>query len=124
MVDKTKYFRTAVTTILKTCCANVYYDHAKANAEFPYAVFSTFERSRTDGTVSAEIDVNVIDYGDDTEQCEAISDAVQDALDHAQYTDANIYFVSYQETRKPVQEEDKKVIRRRLTFDVRLYERG
>ena len=92
--------------------------------EYPCIVWNLQELTYEDGLSLQELEADVMDYGADTSPAEAIADDLQKRLDHFQtLTDAFEVSV-YRERRQPLQENDKLVIRRRLTFQVRLYERS
>lgn len=124
MASKTVALRSAVQAKLKTICDRVYYDHAEQNAEFPYLVFNVEEVQHDYGAISCDLEINAIDYGRDTSTCETLADNVQASLDKWRYLDDDIQFSAYCDRRNSVQEEDKKIIRRRMTFEVRMHERG
>ena len=114
-----KYFK----AILLGALPRVYYGHAPASAETPYGVFSLQEISREDGVSLQELEVDVVDYGIDTEPAEDAADAVQAALDHLHELTEDFHISVYPERRQPLSENDKSIIRRRLTFQVRLHGR-
>lgn len=114
-----KYFK----AILLGALPRVYYGHASASAKTPYGVFSLQEISREDGVSLQELEVDVVDYGTDTEPAEAAADAVEAALDHLHELTEDFHISVYPERRQPLSENDKSVIRRRLTFQVRLHGR-
>ena len=104
--------------------AHVYFGTAPASVQYPCIVWSLQELSYEDGFSLQELETEVMDYGEDSAPAETISDDLQQRLDHFQtLTDAFEVSV-YRERRQPLQENDKLVIRRRLTFQVRLYERS
>ena len=124
MASKTVALRTAVQAKLKTLCDRVYYEHAEQNADFPYLVFSAEEVQRDYGTISCDLEINAVDYGRDTATCETLADNVQASLDKWRYLDDDVQFSTYCDRRNNVQEEDKKIIRRRIIFEVRMHERS
>lgn len=104
--------------------AHVYFGTAPSSVEYPCIVWNLQELAYEDGLSLQELETDVMDYGEDTAPAEAIADDLQKHLDHFQtLTDAFEVSV-YRERRQPLQENDKLVIRRRLTFQVRLYERS
>ena len=104
--------------------AHVYFGTAPASVQYPCIVWSLQELSYEDGFSLQELEADVMDYSEDTAPAETIADNLQQRLDHFQtLTDAFEVSV-YRERRQPLQENDKLVIRRRLTFQVRLYERS
>lgn len=104
--------------------AGVYYSQAKREHDQTYIVFTVEEVTRLDGRISYELEVNCIDYGNDTAQCENIADCVTAALDHTVTVQEEIEFHIYANRRNNVSAQDEKIIRRRLTFDLYLYERN
>ena len=104
--------------------AHVYFGTAPSSVEYPCIVWNLQELTYEDGLSLQELEADVMDYGEDTSPAEAIADDLQKRLDHFQtLTDAFEVSV-YRERRQPLQENDKLVIQRRLTFQVRLYERS
>lgn len=100
-----------------------YFRIAPANAKTPFLVFLLEEITR-DGEISQyDLEVDISDYGTDDTQIEDIADAVQDGLDFLHYIDNKQEFRVYAETRNTVEESDKNIMRRRLTFSLRLCER-
>lgn len=102
----------------------VYYGTAPVSAEHPYAVFELQELSFDAGMSLQELEVSVLDYGTDTAPAEAIADSIQTALGDFHSLTENFHVSIYRERRQPLYEDDKLIIRRRLTFQVRLYERS
>ena len=111
------------TTSTATVTPEVYYDYAKSNAAAPYLIFSVEEVTREDGRITCELEVNCLDYARNTERCENIADAVEKALDHTVTITENIEFHIYANRRNTVSSNDVQIVRRRLTFDLYLYER-
>lgn len=123
-MSKTMETRAVIQMELKTLCNNVYFDSADKDVVFPYLTYTLEEISHTDGTTLCELEINVVDYGSDTMGCETLCDNIQKVFDHFQHIDKNVMLQIYRGRRQPIQEEDKKIIRRRMTFEVRLHERG
>ena len=101
----------------------VYYAYAEAHVAAPYLIFSVEEIYREDSRITYELEVNCLDYARDTERCENLADAVTDALDHTVTITDDIEFHIYANRRNNVSSNDEKIVRRRLTFDLYLYER-
>ena len=100
-----------------------YFRIAPANTKTPFLVFLLEEVTR-DGEISQyDLEVDISDYGTDDTQIEDIADAVQDGLDYLYHIDDKQEFRIYAETRNTVEETDKNIMRRRLTFALRLCER-
>ena len=101
-----------------------YYLNAPASAEMPRAVFELRELSYDGGMSLQELEINVEDYGDDTTAAERMADMIQLSLDDYKQLAESFLISIYREQRKVIPENDKKIIRRRLTFSVRLHERS
>ena len=65
-----------------------------------------------------DLEVNILDYGTSTE---SLADELQKALNKYKFINHEIQFSVYLSTRNTVEEEDKKIRRRRLTFEVQLH---
>ena len=103
---------------------HVYFGTAPSSVEYPCIVWNLQELAYEDGLSLQELETDVMDYGEDTAPAESIADDLQQRLDHFQALDETFEVSVYRERRQPLQENDKLVIRRRLTFQVRLYERS
>ena len=109
---------------LQEASAHVYFGTAPSSVEYPCIVWNLQELAYEDGLSLQELEADVMDYGEDTAQAESIADDLQQRLDHFQSLEETFEVSVYRERRQPLQENDKLVIRRRLTFQVRLYERS
>ena len=103
---------------------DVFYGQAKNDHSKQYVIFSVEEVTRQDGRITYELEVNCIDYGYDTELCEEMADSITAVLDHSVTIEETIEFHVYANRRNNVSAQDEKIIRRRLTFDLYLYERN
>jgi hypothetical protein len=70
-----------------------------------------------------ELEINVMDYGTNTSTVEDLCDSIQSLFNKKVVitNDIGVYF--YTDRRNTVDEEDRNIIRRRLTFSAYLYER-
>ena len=109
---------------LQEASAHVYFGTAPSSVEYPCIVWNLQELAYEDGLSLQELEADVMDYGEDTAPAESIADDLQQRLDHFQTLEETFEVSVYRERRQPLQENDKLVIRRRLTFQVRLYERS
>ena len=69
-----------------------------------------------------QLEVNVLDYGTKTRVVETLSDTLQDTLNKYYFINDKIQFTVYRGNRITIQEEDKKIRRRRMTFEIQLHE--
>lgn len=131
-MSKTIALRTVVQTLLEgivtpsdaeTPSMKVYFQQAEKEHPCKYIVYTLDEVMREDERTTLELEVNVMDYGTNTENAETLADTIQATLDkNFQLTnDIAVYF--YIDRRNNVTEEDRNIIRRRLTFTTYLYER-
>ena len=121
---KTLEARKAIKEELSKYCEHIYYGQADDNAAFPYAVFSIEEISKNDLVPMYELEINVVGYGKDTSYVENICDNIERGIDHLTVNAENVSFTLYFERKNNVTEEDRNIIRRRITFSFNLYERG
>ena len=120
----TEKLRILLRDLLQGVCPRVRYGYAADGTDPPHLVFSLQELSYEEGLSLQELEVNVMDYGTDTGPAEALADQLQRLLDHYQTLTEEFEVSLYREKRQPIYETDKQIIRRRLTFQVRLYERS
>lgn len=121
-MSKTIALRTELQRLLKTLTANVHYEQAPDTATSPYLVYELSELSYDYGKTLMELEINILDYGTSTSEVETIADNVQTGLNKYSYMGNGIQFVIYKNIRQRVVEDDKKIIRRRLTFEIQLHE--
>lgn len=123
----TAKFRSLTKTALLTAApeaTGAHYGDAPSSATFPYLVFNLEEVSHEYDSSLQELEVDVVDYGEDTERAENMADQILTALDHYYVLTDDLQASVYRERRQPLYETDKNVIKRRLTFQVRLHERS
>lgn len=116
--------RTLLRDLLQSACPRVWYGYASADTGTLHLVFNLQELIYEEGLSLQELEVNVMDYGTDTGPAETLADQLQRLLDHYQTLTEDFEVSLYREKRQPIYETDKQIIRRRLTFQVRLYERS
>lgn len=122
MANKTYEMRKEITRLLKTLTTNVYYDQAPDDATNPYLVYELMEIGHDEGKTLLELEINALDYGTNTTPIENLCDEIQYLLHRLSYINAFIQFRVYRGLRQKVEEEDKQIIRRRLTFEVHLHQ--
>ena len=122
-MSKTVALRAVLTERLKTACPRVYYGQAAGEVVRPYVVYSVEKLSDTDSLEQMQMEVNVVDYGTDTSTCETIADSIETAFDRWSHLDEEIQLTTWNDRRQPVEEEDRKIIRRRLLIDINFYDR-
>lgn len=118
---RTRKIRKAVRTKLLERVKEVYYSHAPADRKNIFAVFNLEEVSVNDGCTVMNLLVELSDYGTDDTTIEDMADAIQEDFDHYHYIDESLEFMSYLDSRKPITEDDKLIMRRRIEFELRVY---
>ena len=88
-----------------------------------YAVFTVEEIDTTDGRHTYETEINLVGSGGDTATIENLADDIQAHFDKLVIINGNVGVYFYADRRNNVEEEDRTIIRRRLTFSTYLYER-
>lgn len=119
---KTWALRVELQRLLKTLTTNVYYEGNQDPAVYPRLVFELNEVSYDSGKTLFQLEVNIIDYGTSTRTVEDLADTVQNALNKYYFINSEIQFSVYRGLRQKVEEDDKKIIRRRLLFEIHLHE--
>lgn len=123
---KTVALREAVKEVLASIAPEgtaIYYGQAEKGAGHRYIVFTLDEVLREDERTTLELEVNVMDYGLDTSYAEDLSDDIQAGFDKLVRIENEIAVYFYIDRRNSPTEEDRNIIRRRLTFSTYLYER-
>lgn len=121
--SKTTELRKQLKSILKLSVENVYYEGAPDSRQYPYIVYELSELGFSDGRTLFQMEVNVFDYGESSSAIETISDNLQEELDKYYFINDRIQFNAYRNSRQIVKETDKKIIRRRMLFEIHLHER-
>lgn len=117
----------AMRALLNSAIAEIapaYYSNATDGHPSDYIVYTITELSTEDGATNAQAEINCMGYGRDTATTEEMADEVQKALDHAVLANDDVFLFATPSSRNIITEEDKKIIRRRLIFDIRMYERS
>lgn len=101
----------------------IYFQQAQTSPPKKYLVYTLDEITRNDGRIAYELEINCMDYGTDTGAAEDLADNIQAAFDGKVIIADDIAVYFYAEAKNSVTEEDRNIIRRRLTFSAYLYER-
>ena len=115
-----KIIQKNIETIVKC-----YYRESDANAFYPYAVYD-FENIDL-GDIHRDDLILTIDLwgkGRDTSQIEEMADQIERIFNAANLPWENVLPTFYRISRKPIDDEDKTLIRRQLKFQVQNYEIG
>jgi hypothetical protein len=125
-LNKTLALRTVVVEALQTVMPEgsaIYYQTAQKEHPKIYAVYLLDQILNQDDRYMYELEINVMDYGTNTSTVEDLCDSIQSLFNKKVVitNDIGVYF--YTDRRNTVDEEDRNIIRRRLTFSAYLYER-
>lgn len=125
-MNKTLALRTEVVNLLTAVMpqdSGIYYQQAQKEHPKVYAVYLLTQVLVEDDRNAYELEINVMDYGTDTSTIEDLADQIQKQFNKKVVitNDIGVYF--YTDHRNTVEEEDRNILRRRLTFSAYLYER-
>jgi len=121
-MSKTTELRKQLKIILKTVADRVYHEEAPPTALYPYVVYESSELAYENGKTTFQLEVNVLDYGEDSSTVEILSDLVQNTLNKYYFINDTIQFTTYKGNKNIIKEEDKKIIRRKMNFEIQLHE--
>lgn len=126
-LKKTMALRTTVSTELAKVMPKdslIFYQQAQKDARTSiYAVYTVEQIDDTDGRLTFELEINLVGSEYDTSTIENLADDVQAHFNKLVIIDDDIGVYFYADRRNNVEEEDRTIIRRRLTFSTYLYER-
>lgn len=125
-MSRTKSLSDAIIAKLKARCPNIYYEDGVqvgvGNKNYPFITFELMEIGTKDGATKYLLEMDIVDYGKIKSTAEKLADDVQDDFHFYYHIDSEIQFRSYKEDRKSIKEEDKLVIRKRVVFELDLYD--
>ena len=124
-LKKTLALRTVIVSKMSDVMpldSKTYYQQAQNDHPKIYAVYTIDQIDLTDGRNSYEVEINVMDYGADTSTVEDLADGIQAKFDGLIVINSDIGVYFYAERRNSVEEDDRNILRRRLTFSAYLYE--
>jgi len=122
MVSRTIALRTELQRLFKTLTTNVHYEEAPDTIAYPYLVYELSELAYSYGKTTYQLEVNILDYGTSSSAAERLADTVQENLNKYHFINTVIQFTVYKGLRQTIKEDDKKIIRRRLLFEIQLHE--
>jgi len=115
--------RTALSAILKTIHPRVYFNKASETATMPYIVYSLPNSFAIEEQDVFSLDVDVWDDEIDTTAIETIAHNVWVELHSYKYIDASMQFSIKRSNRIIVTDEDPRINRRKLIFQLKYYDR-
>ena len=102
-----------------------YYRKADSESLYPYAVYDFENIDLQD--INRDDQILIIDIwgkGEDTSPIEEIADSIEEKFNAANMPDADVLPTFYRISRKPIDDEDKEIIRRQLKFQIQNYNIG
>lgn len=109
------------TLLLTTGCNDVVMPPRTDTGNYPYITFEIHEFSSDYGKTLCQLEINCVGRGKSVD-IDNMADEVQDLMNQYQYIDQGVLFRLFKATRNIVEEEDKEIVRRRLLFDLHIYE--
>lgn len=130
-----KALRTLIGDFLKTKHARVYYELAPEKALMPYIVFdfpTSFASGESDETFVLDIECWDVPGTDSSVNVETIMEAINgdgniispSGLDKATLSSLSVIATISLEQRLSIQDEDKRIKRKRYTYTIKAYERS
>lgn len=125
-MSRTESLSKIIIAKLKERCPNVYYEEGVQvgieKKNYPFVTFELVEIGAEDGATKYSLEMDIIDYGKIKSEAEKLADDVQSDFDFLYHLDSDIQFRCYRDDRKSVKEEDKLIIRKRVLFELVLYD--
>lgn len=117
--------REQIQSILKTIHPTIYSKNSIDIVDFPYIVYSTPNSFFIGDQEVFNLDIDIWDMPEDgdTTIIETLSNEVWNKLNKLKYIDENIQFSIYRMNRMNVENEDKRIERRKLIFSLKYYDR-
>ena len=122
-MTRTIELRKMIQNKLKEYCDRVYAMRSDVeDITEKHIVYELSEASYAYHRINYQLEVDVFDYGTDTAAAEMLADEIQKGMDGWNYLDEKLQFSCYRGLRNNVVEENKDIIRKRLLFELHLYE--
>jgi len=121
MKSNTNAIRKQLRTVLLQFCPEVDYRKRRKQIVYPYITFLLKILQSTDGKTQCRLEVNCV--AKDAAEVETMADGIWDIFDGYSHLDEHSAFEVYQLQRDPIEEEDKEIERRRLTFELNYHKR-
>ena len=117
--------RKQLNSVIKSIHPRAYFQTASDTATFPYVVYNLPSSFTNEEQEIFNLDIDIWDMPADgnTSGIETLASSFWKALHKYRYIDENIQFSIYRENRFTVEDEDPRIKRRRLVFQVRYYDR-
>lgn len=121
-MGKTKHLKTFIENTVKEITARTPFYMEAHQCEPPYIVYA-IENIRPGDKNSMVLEFNLWDKGS-YDEVDEIGDLLENKLNRFTYIDDHMHIALYASSNRIVEDPDKRIKRRRLTFDLFLYERS
>ena len=116
--------RIELNKILKTIHPRVYFMKAPDTVVFPYVVYDLPQSYFDDGLEVFNLDIDVWDDKTDTTEIETLAQSIWNTLHKYYFINNDIQFTTYRINRMTIQDDDPRIRRRTLMFNIRYYDRS
>lgn len=123
-MSKVIEMRDAIGTFLETKHSEVYYETASDKVDFPYVVYdlpNAFSADESTETFVLEVDVWDAPENGDTIPLETLIDEIDKGLHQEVIRTNGMAFVFYREKRLSLPDDNKKIRRRKIIYQVRTF---
>lgn len=121
MKSNTNAIRKQIRTEMLEFCSSVNYRKVPQPVTYPYTTFLLKELQTEDGKTQCRLEINCV--ARNAEEAEDLADNIQDKFDGYSHLDDKTAFEVYRLQRDTIEEEDKELERRRLTFELYYHKR-
>lgn len=115
--------RKQLNKILKSIHPRVYYMKATDKETFPYIVYDLPQSYSNDDQEIFNLDIDIWDNNQDTTELEILSGTIWNELDRYHFIDEGTQFSIYRQGRFTIDDDDPRIKRRTLTFNIRYFDR-
>ena len=120
---KTKTLREQIKKILLTTgCNDVSVPPRTNSGNYPYITFELSELTHNYGKTMAQLEINCVGKDNKSVEIDTLADEIQALLHGYSYLGEDVAFRLFKAGRNIVEEEDIKIVRRRILFDLHIYE--
>lgn len=116
--------RTRLNILLKTIHPRVHFNVAPDTTAFPYIVYDLPNSLTNEEQEVFVLDVDIWDNTTDTTAIETLAEQVWSTLHKYRYLDSDIQFSIYRMNRLTLTDDDTRIRRRKLMFEVRYFDRN
>lgn len=126
--------RTELNKILKAIHPNitvdgksksrVHFQYASDDTPFPYIVYDLPQSYSDEDLEIFNLDIDVWDNKTDTTEIETLSQTIWNVLNKYRHIDENMQFTIYRYNRGAIEDDDSRIRRRTLMFQIRYYDRS